>query len=73
MQGYGRVDLSRTLPLAADGPWRMRMLDSVNISQGKEHRYCVRARGGPLRITLVWCVRPHLQSSKDPILPGLAG
>lgn len=53
-QGYGRVDLSQALPLAADSSWRLSVLDRINISQGGEHRYCVSARGGPLRVTLVW-------------------
>jgi len=54
-QGWGRVDLTSALPLAGAAPnWRLQVVDGATLIQGQSHRYCVRATGGPLRVTLVW-------------------
>jgi hypothetical protein len=44
-----------TLLLAAevsDCAWQV--VDGAKLSTGQSHQYCVRANGGPMRITLVW-------------------
>ena len=29
-------------------------VDGAALAQGESHRFCVRATGGPLRVTLAW-------------------
>jgi len=59
-QGYGRIDLSKSLPLSTNGgdskssQTNMKMVDMVDINTGESHQYCVRALGGPFTVTLVW-------------------
>lgn len=56
-QGYGRLDLSKSLPLSTNGKsskTNMKMVDMVDINTGESHQYCVRALGGPFTVTLVW-------------------
>ncbi|GAX74937.1 hypothetical protein CEUSTIGMA_g2383.t1 [Chlamydomonas eustigma] len=54
-QGWGRVDLTRSLPLP-NSPlgWNLQVVDLAVLTQGQTHEYCVYATGGPLRITLAW-------------------
>lgn len=54
-QGYGRVTLVKSLPLEGSAVgWRMQVVDGAKLATGESHQYCVRAAGGPMRITLVW-------------------
>jgi len=52
-QGFGRVNLTRSLPLRDSG-WRIQVVDMAPLTQGEVDRYCVTASGGPLSITLAW-------------------
>jgi hypothetical protein len=61
-QGFGRVNLTRALPLKENG-WRMQAVDLAPLAQGETHRYCITATGGPLSITLNWYDYPGSPSS----------
>ncbi|GFR44316.1 hypothetical protein Agub_g5528, partial [Astrephomene gubernaculifera] len=56
-QGFGRLSLLHSLPLAGSSispGWKLQVVDGASLAQGEQHRFCVRAAGGPLRITLAW-------------------
>eukprot|EP00884_Botryococcus_braunii_P009855 jgi/Botrbrau1/18871/Bobra.177_2s0031.1 len=61
-QGFGRVNLLRSLPIHVDNStdplWRIQVVDKRPIGFNQTHKYCVQATGGPLRITLVWADPP---------------
>jgi hypothetical protein len=61
-QGFGRVNLTRSLPMKDSG-WRMQVVDLAPIAQGETHRYCITATGGPVSITLAWYDYPGSPSS----------
>lgn len=53
---------AQSLYLAPEGgdasPFRLQVVDRVEIATGDVHQYCVRATGGPLTVTLVWADFP---------------
>eukprot|EP00798_Chlamydomonas_sp_ICE-L_P010171 gene10171-8076_t len=55
-QGFGRVDLSRSLPLAGDAKgWKLQVHDMVPIDSQMEFTYEVECTGGgPLIVVLSW-------------------
>ncbi|KAK9815904.1 hypothetical protein WJX72_011677 [[Myrmecia] bisecta] len=58
-QGFGRLDLQRSLPLPGISTWAMQVVDWVKLrTTADSDKYCVQATGGPLRITLAWADRP---------------
>ncbi|KAI8468820.1 MAG: ATP-binding cassette superfamily [Monoraphidium minutum] len=63
-QGYGRLNLTRTLPVESIAPagWRMQVVDLAALSEGETHRYCVTVNG-PTIVTLVWYDWPAASSS----------
>lgn len=71
-QGFGRVNLTRALPLA-DGRtgWSMQVVDAAQLAQGQEHQYCLRATGGAVHITLVWYDPPGLASAASALVNNL--
>jgi len=66
-QGFGRVHLERSIPVDGSSSWaegwRLQIVDSAQLSTGSSHEYCVRAQGGPLRVTLVWTDPPASPSA----------
>jgi hypothetical protein len=63
-QGFGRLNLTRALPLGGGGGgggglpdgWRLQVVDLASLEEGEAHTYCLRARGGaPLVAMLTWC------------------
>ena len=52
-QGFGRVNLTRAIPLASSG-WRLQVVDLAPLGPGETHKYCITALGGPLAVTLAW-------------------
>lgn len=59
-QGYGRVYLGGSLKLENNpyNPNGFQVLDSVDITDGDKHLYCIRSTGGPLSITVAWTDLP---------------
>ena len=55
--GFGRLDLSRSLPLLGnlfDPGFNLQVVDMVPIQEGEVHTYGLVSSGGPLSVTLVW-------------------
>lgn len=61
-QGFGRVLLERSIPVRQSrqwkNGWRMQVVDGAELNTGESHDYCVRALGGPVKVTLVWTDYP---------------
>ena len=61
-QGYGRVYLETSIPVAGSQKWkegwRLQVIDRATLERDGSHEYCVSALGGPIRITLVWTDPP---------------
>lgn len=38
--------------------WFVKVVDSAQLNTGESHNYCVRALGGPVKVTLVWTDYP---------------
>lgn len=59
-QGFGRVFLGNSLFLQNNpySPKKLAIMDSVSITTGDIHQYCITAAGGPLSVTLVWTDYP---------------
>ncbi|KAK9839424.1 hypothetical protein WJX81_001331 [Elliptochloris bilobata] len=71
-QGFGRVDLSRSLPLQGSGPgWGLQLVDRATLTTGQAHQYCVHATGGPLTVTLVWHDYPASPSAAKALVNDL--
>lgn len=72
-QGWGRLYLPRSTPVQGmENGWRMQLVDGAELSQaGQQHTYCVRATGGPLRVTLVWWDYPSMPFADTAIVNDL--
>eukprot|EP00210_Caulerpa_lentillifera_P000241 g234.t1 len=74
-QGFGRVHLESSIPLQGSEKWkegwRIQVVDGADLATGQSHKYCVRALGGPIRITLVWTDPPASTSSKSSLVNDL--
>lgn len=74
-QGFGRVHLETSIPLQSSQKWkegwRIQVVDKASLQKGQSHKYCVRALGGPLRITLVWTDPPASLSAKQVLVNDL--
>ena len=69
-QGYGRIDLGASLQLQNNpyNPKSFQILDSIDISDGEKHFYCVQSTGGPLSITVAWTDLPANPSSRKTLM-----
>jgi len=64
-QGYGRVFLGQSLKIEGNpyNPTGFQVLDSIEITGGESHKFCINALGGPLSVTLAWTDYPGNPSS----------
>jgi len=71
-QGFGRVHLGRSLPLAGgkDG-WNLQVVDRQPASGGDVFRYCLRSTGGPLTVALAWHDAPGSPTSAKALVNDL--
>lgn len=83
-QGFGRVDLSRSIPLKGNSlGWKLQVIDkAVFLNTKTNHTYSVKTTGeGPLVITLAWLdwtsfpgsLPPYLINDLDLIVTGPNG
>ncbi|GMH38149.1 hypothetical protein BSKO_06033 [Bryopsis sp. KO-2023] len=74
-QGFGRVQLDRSIPVQGSSRWksgwRMQVVDGAEMTTGESHNYCVKALGGPLKVTLVWTDYPASPSSRKALVNDL--
>ncbi|GIL57145.1 hypothetical protein Vafri_12444 [Volvox africanus] len=73
-QGFGRLSLLHSLPLAGNpiSPgWRLQVVDGASLSVSEQHQFCVTATGGPLRITLAWYDYPGDQAAARALVNNL--
>ncbi|KAK9815878.1 hypothetical protein WJX72_011193 [[Myrmecia] bisecta] len=71
-QGFGRVQLSRALPLKGNSlGWRLQVVDMANLTTGQTHSYCIKSTGGPLTVTLVWHDYPASTSAATALVNDL--
>lgn len=74
-QGFGRVLLESSIPITGTSKWkegwRIQIIDGANLTADGSHEYCVRALGGPIRVTLVWTDPPASPSAKSALVNDL--
>ncbi|GIL86597.1 hypothetical protein Vretimale_11512 [Volvox reticuliferus] len=72
-QGFGRLSLLHSLPLAGNlSPgWRLQLVDGASLAVSEQHQFCVTATGGPLRITLAWYDYPGDQAAARALVNNL--
>ncbi|GAB4817256.1 hypothetical protein N2152v2_004302 [Parachlorella kessleri] len=58
-QGFGRVNLGQSVYLPTSGSTRLQVVDdTTGLNTGGSHSYCIIARNGLVKITLVWTDYP---------------
>jgi subtilisin family serine protease len=64
-QGYGRIDLSRALPLENGPALNLSVWDNSSLGDGGAFHVCLRvpSQGGDVRVTLVWTDPPASPSA----------
>ena len=72
-QGFGRINLGKSLPLPENpnGPKSVQLLDKIPIAAGETHTYCLNANGGIVTVALVWTDLPANPSASKHLVNDL--